>query len=407
MNFIRTALVLVPALVGLVTARAQVPVWPLTTPADIAAVSTGVQLAGADYGNGTFVLSAYFDFGSKAVPAVETSADGTTWTRRTLPVTGALVGRPRFLNGKFFLGFGAATNDNNVPTGASGAVLTSADGITWTASTLGTSLYAPDDFVYGNNLYVALARPTGSPATQIITSADGVAWTPRTVAAGTNGINLTFFSGKFYCITSTTPFDSALDASADGIAWSRVAGAPAKASGLTAGSATLLVNSYNIGNSTQALSSDGATFTTVSPGLPLVDGDIRFLNGIFISPAQASATNFAGNQISGSYDGQTWTTLATRAVAGTESQDVREIAYGNGRYVFVGEFDVFAGTTTVTPGGTGTPSPTPTPTPTPTTTTTPTATNTASSGGGGAPSVWFFAALSLLGVGRRLQRSRG
>lgn len=57
------------ALLGSSVLPAQVPTWPKTTPAEVAAAGIGVQLTGADYGNGTFVLAAYFG-GTTAVPAV-------------------------------------------------------------------------------------------------------------------------------------------------------------------------------------------------------------------------------------------------------------------------------------------------------------------------------------------------
>ena len=355
MKLIRRLALTATVALALVTALpAQVPVWPKTTPADIAAVGFGVQVSGADYGNGTFVLSAYFGSGSTAVPAVWTSPDGTTWTRRTLPVTGAIIAEPRFLNGKFYLGMNAATNDADVPTGANGAVLSSADGITWSAVTLSTPLFGPGFFTYGNGVYIGAARPVSSEATQIITSTDGVTWTPRIVATNTHANGIAFFNGKFYCTVGSGPFAAALYTSSDGVAWTRVTTPATNPGQLTSSPTALLVNSYNIGNSTQMLSTDGVTFTSATPGLALASGTIRYVNGSFVAPAQASSTNFVNNQVRASFDGRTWTTIATRASVGPnlDGQDVREIVYGNGRYVFVGEFDVFSGTTTISPGGT-------------------------------------------------------
>ena len=79
------------------------------------------------------------------------------------------------------------------------------------------------------------------------------------------------------------------------------------------------------------------------------------MNGAFVSPAATDATSFISNLAKASYDGRTWTTIAT--VANANTQDVREIAYGNGHYIFVGEFDIYTGTTTVSPGGVSSPPP--------------------------------------------------
>ncbi len=358
MKLFRHALTLALAIVGLPVAHAQVPTWPKTTPADVTAAGLSVQINGADFGNNTFVLSATLG-GTIAMPAITpavfTSPDGTTWTRRTLPVTGANLGNPHFLNGKFFLGMDAATDINGNPTGASGAVLSSADGITWSAATLSTKFFGPDNFTYGNGIYVASASPIGNQATQIITSTDGLTWTPRTVAAGTSTSGIAFFKSKFY-VTVTGGTGAGLYVSSDGTAWAMVATAPANPGELTASPSALLMNIYNIGNSSQALSTDGVTFTSASPGIPFASGSIRYVNSAFVTPASLGLIGgqIVSNQVSASFDGRTWSTLAMRASSTIETQDVREIVYGNGNYVFVGEFDVFAGTTTISPGGTST-----------------------------------------------------
>ena len=289
-------------------ASAQVPTWPKTTPADVTAAGINVQVTGADYGNGTFVLATYFG-GSLAVPAITpavyTSPDGTTWTRRTLPVTGARVGKPRFLNGKFYLGMDAATNANGVPTGTNGAVLT---------------------------------------------SADGIAWTPRAIGGGVNFVSsVTFFKGKFYA----GDFNAGLFASADGVTWTKVSTGPASPNFVAATPSTLLVtipSTFSGSTSTQhqALSSDGTTFATAVPGQPLIFENLLTLNGAFITAVSVNANSSDNNQVVASLDGKTWATIATTA----NQYSASDLAYGNGRYVFVGEFDIFAGATTVAAGGT-------------------------------------------------------
>ena len=364
-NFLRSLLSLA-ALATATVGLAQVPTWPKTTPADITAAGISVQLTGADYGNGTFVLAVYFG-GSTAVPAITpavyTSPDGTAWTRRTLPVTGARVGPPRFLNGKFYLGMDLATNANGVPTGANGAILSSTDGITWSATTLSSPFYGPGDFAFGNGVYVGVVTPGSGQANQLVTSSDGATWTPRAILSGLRSNHVTFFNGKFYATcssaTAATSAAAGLYSSADGIAWTKIAGAPANPGILAATGSTLLTTFFSGSTSGQSLSSDGATFTTTSPGIVLQTETVKVLNGAFVVTASPSPTNFDLTLARASFDGRTWATIGST----TNQFYANEVAYGNGRYVFVGEFDVFSGTSTISPGGTsggggGTPAPT-------------------------------------------------
>ena len=335
------------ALLCAAAVHAQVPTWAKTTPADAVAAGISVQLTGADYGNNTFVLTAYFSSGPVTAqvntPAAYTSPDGVTWTRRTLPGANYTPYAPRFLNGKFFVTLQSSGPGN-------GVIASSADGITWTSSSLGAAISAPMDLTFGNGLYVGCIASPIPGANQIITSTDGVSWTPRSIAANSNGGHIVFFNGKFYATVTnyTVANGSGIYSSADGLAWTKVSGAPADPNQLAAGASSLLTTFFTGASVGQAVSSDGVTFTTASPGLPLSGGTIRYLNGAFLSAARSSATSSDDNLVSASLDGRTWTTIATTANVFGSS----EIAFGNGRYVFVGEFNVFSGTTTITPGGT-------------------------------------------------------
>lgn len=328
-------------------ARAQIPSWAKTTPADAAAAGIGVQLTGADYGNSTFVLTAYFTTGPVTAqvntPAAYTSADGVTWTRRTLPGTNAVPYAPRFLNGKFFVAIQPGNAGN-------GVIASSADGVTWATSSLGASVNAPSDLAFGNGVYVGSIASPIPGANQVVTSTDGATWTARSITANSNGGHVVFFNGKFYATVTnfSVANGSGIYSSADGVAWTKINGGPANPNQLAAGTSTLLATFFSGSSNGQSLSSDGSTFTTASPGLPLSGGTIRYLNGAFVSAARSGATSFDDNLVSASLDGRTWSTIATTVNAFGSS----EVAYGNGRYVFVGEFDVFSGTSTITPGGT-------------------------------------------------------
>ena len=325
--------------------RSQIPDWPKTTPPEVAAAGLNVQLTGADYGNGVFVLAGSFSVGTTVqalTPAVYTSPDGTTWTRRTLPVTSGSTGTPRFVNGKFLLGVNASQ-------GGSGVILSSADGIAWTSSAvIDRNLNAPHAFAYGNGVYVASAPGSIVLPFQFITSSDGIVWTPRivTAAAGSSTNYLTFFNGKFYA-TFFGGNGAGLYSSTDGIAWSRL---NSTYTGLIASSPTTLLVSYFAPATTspiQAVSADGLAFSPATPGISQLSGNINYLNGAFVTPAPAGPGAFDATLVRASTDGRSWTTIATAA----NQFGASEIAFGGGRYVFVGEFDVFSGTTTGGSGG--------------------------------------------------------
>ena len=272
------------------------------------------------------------------------SPDGVTWTRRTLPVTTGNTGVPRFLNGKFLLGVNASQ-------GGSGVILSSADGVTWTSSAVvDRNLNAPRSFAYGNGVYVAPAPGSIVLPFQFITSTDGVTWTPRIVtsAAGSSTNYITFFSGKFYA-TVFGVNSPGLYSSADGVAWTRL---NSTYTGVIASSPTALLVSYFAPATiapVQALSTDGATFTAATPGITLLSESIKYLNSAFVTLAPTSSTVFDYTVARASVDGRAWTTIGS-----TINQfGASDIAFGNGRYVFVGEFDVFSGTTTVTPDNSG------------------------------------------------------
>lgn len=307
--------------------------WTKVTPAEITAAGLDVQLTGCDYGNGVFVLATYFGSSPNLTPYVFTSSDGATWTRRALPGTATgRTGAPRFLNGRFLLG---VTPANNLGNAGNGVILTSTDGITWTSSaSLGASINAPGEFAYGNGVYLA---PIANTTSQVATSTDGSTWTLRTIVAGGTSSHVTFFQGKFYANNYNT--GAGLYSSADGQTWSKIAGAPANPGILAANSSKLLVTFFNSPNSGQSVSTDGVTFTTATPGIDLKTETIKVLNDQFVVTDSTGASDFDLKFARVSTDGQAWSLLGS-----TDNQYyASEVAYGGGRYVFVGEFNVYAG----------------------------------------------------------------
>jgi hypothetical protein len=78
-------------------------------------------------------------------------------------------------NGTILTWRGTGGTASFVAVGGSGTILTSPDGVNWTARTSGTSNWLLG-VVYGNGLFVAVGRVLCT----ILTSPDGVNWTART-----------------------------------------------------------------------------------------------------------------------------------------------------------------------------------------------------------------------------------
>jgi hypothetical protein len=81
-----------------------------------------------------------------------------------------------------------------VAVGKYGTILTSPDGVTWTARTSGTSDYLRS-VTYGNGLFVAV----GEYGT-ILTSPDGVTWTAQTSGTGNDLNGVAYGNGLFVAV---------------------------------------------------------------------------------------------------------------------------------------------------------------------------------------------------------------
>ena len=142
------------------------------------------RLFGVTYGNNTFVTVGGWDIGT-----ILTSTDGSTWTTRT---SGILI-TPRVIYGTLVTtGITLARviygNSTFVTTGNAGTILTSTDGITWTARTSGTTKHL-FGVTYGNNTFVT----TGQSGT-VLTSSDGISWDKRTSGISNTQLGLTTYS---------------------------------------------------------------------------------------------------------------------------------------------------------------------------------------------------------------------
>jgi len=274
------------------------------TPADVNAINwTGRtapesnQWESVAFGNGLFVA-----VGWNGTHAVMTSSDGVTWTARSAPSSewrGVTYG-----NGLFV----AVADDGTA------RVMTSPDGITWTARTPA----AVDQWVavtYGNGLFVAVA----SSSNNVMTSSDGITWTARTGTAVNYWHAVTYGNGVFVAVANS----GGVMTSPDGITWtSRTAAEANNWFGVTYGNGLFVAVSNN-GTNRVMTSPDGVTWTARSAPAEAWQSDVTYGNGNFVAIAQ--------NYVMYSTDGTIWALRPSNSWIG-----FRGIAYGNGKFVATG-----------------------------------------------------------------------
>jgi hypothetical protein len=274
------------------------------------AASTTVGYESIIYGNGRFVA-----VGSKVAM---TSSDGINWATST-PATDSYWGDITYGNG-LFVAVGTTTPGID-------RVMTSPDGITWTARSAAGNDDNWNAITYGNGLFVAV----GNTGDRVMTSPDGITWTARpAVGDDDNWRAITYGNGLFVAVGSS---GDRVMTSPDGISWvaQSASGDDDLWASITYGNGLFVVGGLPAfaGNS-MITSPDGITWTERS-----VAGDndywvtIAYGNGLFVAMSY-----FFGNPegIITSPDGINWTVRSALA----SSDRWNSVAYGNGMFVGVG-----------------------------------------------------------------------
>jgi hypothetical protein len=249
-----------------------------------------------------------------------TSSDGTTWTidrfRAVVsPLTGVAYG-----NNRFVVVGGKAS--------AFGVVLTSPDGLFWTHQ-LSVSNVFLSGITFGTNsagtaLFVAVGNAVANNAATILTSPDGTNWAAH--AAGATTLSAvacgSSSSGPLFEVMGN---DGSALSSPDGTNW---------ASHSTAVFATMNSVTYVNGrfvavglNGTAQVSEDGTNWVAASL-LPVTLYGVTYANGRFV----AAGTGGGDAEIRSSTDGTNWTLIAA-----IPSAPLHAIAFGDGRFVAVGQ----------------------------------------------------------------------
>ena len=224
------------------------------------------------YGNGVFVAVGYV-YLERAL--IMTSPDGITWTSRTSAPGGSNEWQA-VTYGECVFTAGALPSGCFVAVGSRGTnnrVMTSPDGVVWTARVSVDQTWR--SVAFGNGTFVAVGDAS------VMTSPDGVTWTRRTAGSG-SWMSVTYGEGLFVAVS----LDRTVMTSPDGIVWTRrTAGVPSHPwRSVVFGSGTFVA----VGDSGVMTSSNGITWTdrrsgVPSPGSSYAWYSVAFGNGLFAS----------------------------------------------------------------------------------------------------------------------------
>ena len=277
------------------------------------------------YGNGMFVAVSVTGTNNR----VMTSTDGINWTART---TGGNSWQSVTYGNGMFVAVASSGTDR---------VMTSTDGITWT-----TRPGAPGNqwvaVTYGNGLFVAVAV-TDTGNNRVMTSPDGINWTARTSAANNSWASVTYGNGMFVAVSYTGSLNDRVMTSPDGITWTirDTSGKNNSWRSVTYGNGLFVAVASN-GTSGQRVmtSPDGITWTIRTSASDSSWYSVTYGDGLFV----ATAITGTGQRVMTSPDGINWTLRNSGA-----DSDWYGVTYGNGMFVAVGN-NASAGNRAMTSG---------------------------------------------------------
>ena len=209
-------------------------------------------------------------------------------------------------------------------------VMTSPDGVNWTARSAALNI-GWGSVTFGNGLFVALSPMStngqcagGYGTDQVMTSPDGVTWTARLAADCNSWSSVTFGNGMFVAVGDRANAGTRVMTSPDGVNWTARTAPIEYLSSVTYGNGMFVAISY-VGSNRVMTSPDGVTWTAQSAP----EGfwySVTYGNGTFVAVAPDS-------KVMTSPDGSTWTE-GTPAAA----EEWVRVTFGNGLFVAVGPY---------------------------------------------------------------------
>jgi outer membrane protein OmpA-like peptidoglycan-associated protein len=215
-----------------------------------------------------------------------------------------------------------------VAVAGSGNIMTSPDGITWTAR--GTSTDSWSGIAYGNNTFVAVGMGTTN---FVMTSTDGITWTNRSIPTSSSGAqwkSVTWGNNKFVAI-SGTGFNDRVMTSPDGVTWTYAQAIHnGNWSSIAYGNNLFVATATSFGGGGSSFdyvmtSSDGTTWTPRTAAVAVGWNAVVYGGGKFVAVSSSGS-----NRVMTSTDGITWSAHTAADASGWSS-----VTYGNGVYVAI------------------------------------------------------------------------
>ncbi|HET7921267.1 MAG TPA: hypothetical protein VFM15_00775 [Gammaproteobacteria bacterium] len=256
--------------IGVIGASSDGKTWTLTQENS----TTYYYLHNVAFGNNTFV--------ALSESGILTSTDGIAWSAANVPTSNGVTPYPQNLVAAAYgNGLWVAVDDFFLTENGLG-IWTSTDGLSWNILLLNTPYAQPTAMTYGNGTFVIVGY-----GGLLLTSPDGANWTNRSFTTGQAMMGVTYANGEFVAVTNDGEILTATDATGQ---WTSNAAS---------------VNGFNA---------------------------IGYGGGVFLAVGSVS-----GAMVYVSTDAQTWTNATSYLPNAIASSPLNGIAYGNGTFVAVGD----------------------------------------------------------------------
>jgi alpha-tubulin suppressor-like RCC1 family protein len=189
-------------------------------------------------------------------------------------------------------------------------VLYSSNGKRWNTITLNSSLFTSNwsSIIWANNLFVAVAE-SGTTSNQIMTSPDGITWTARTSPAANSWKSITYGNNLFVAVSNSGTGNRVMTSS-NGISWtSRTSAADNNWTSVCWGN-NLFVAVANSGTTNRVMTSpDGISWTIRTSASNANWTSVIWASNLNLFIASNNSTS--ENRIMTSSDAITWTLMTT------------------------------------------------------------------------------------------------